>query len=288
MHIAKEIHRIILSRIGKDRLDLPAMPTVTAALQTMVKNGQFNVAEIVRLMERDPLTAATMLKTVTAGAGGGSFDTIEQVVNAMGQRGLRPFAADVHSRPIQTSRDPRIDAVHRTLLNHTIAVARLARDIAGILGHQDAEAAYLVGLMHDIGKLIFAGYLLDAERSMAVGSVTWLDATAWEEAISAHHREIGVQVAERWGFPRTIVTFIKDPLEYDAMNRNSPINVACFANALVKSRGLYERAIDEVDNRAVLMLGRTLLGVDDEIVGRLATNIVTPLLGNGGDARRAG
>jgi hypothetical protein len=58
---------------------------------------------------------------------------------------------------------------------------------------------------------------------MAVGSVTWLDAQAWEEANTAHHREIGVQVADRWGVPRTVVTFTKDPVEYDAMNRNSPI-----------------------------------------------------------------
>jgi len=84
MHIAKEIHRVILSRIGKDRLELPSMPTVTSSLQTMARAGQFNIAEIVRLMERDRLTAAKMLKVATAGAGGGTFETIEQTVNAVG------------------------------------------------------------------------------------------------------------------------------------------------------------------------------------------------------------
>jgi len=259
MLIPKEIHRIIMSRIARDRLELPSMPSVSAALQGLVKGPAFVASDYVRVLERDPLTVATLLQHGISATPGVQIDTIEQGVNAVGQRGMKPFVTEVHSRPAQSSRDARLDVVYRTLVNHTLAVARLGRDIAGILGHPEPEAAYFIGLLHDLGKLVYGAYLLEAERSMAVGSITWLDPVAWETAVSTYQREIGVQVAERWGFPQ------------------SPVNAACYANALVKSRGLYEKAVDEMDNRAVLMLGRTLLGVDDEIVGRLTTNIVTPL-----------
>ena len=277
MLIPKEIHRIIMSRISRDRLELPSMPTVSAALQGLVKGTTFVASDYVRVLERDPLTVATLLQHGISATPGLQIDTIEQGVNAVGQRGMKPFVVEVHSRPAQSSRDARLDAVYRTLVNHTLAVARLGRDVAGILGHPDPEAAYLIGLLHDLGKLVYGAYLLEAERSMAVGSITWLDPVAWEGAVSTYQREIGVQVAERWGFPRHLVTFIADPLEYNAGDRQSPVNAACYANALVKSRGLYEKTVDEMDNRAVLMLGRNLLGVDEEIVGRLTTNIVTPL-----------
>ncbi|MEA2696650.1 MAG: hypothetical protein QOI66_921, partial [Myxococcales bacterium] len=46
-----------------------------------------------------------------------------------------------------------------------------------------------------------------------------------------------------------------------------------FANALAKQQGIYEGTIVPDDNDALLMVGRSLLGLDEETVTRLATGL---------------
>jgi hypothetical protein len=46
-----------------------------------------------------------------------------------------------------------------------------------------------------------------------------------------------------------------------------------FSNALAKREGLYVGPVDRDDAEALVMIGRSLLGVDEEVVGRLASGL---------------
>jgi hypothetical protein len=54
---------------------------------------------------------------------------------------------------------------------------------------------------------------------------------------------------------------MQDNLDYDNGDRTSLVNAVCFANALAKKSGVYVGPFDADDVDAIVMIGRSLIGV---------------------------
>ncbi len=78
-----------------------------------------------------------------------------------------------------------------------------------------------------------------------------------------------VAIAEKWQLPEAVHQAIAASNEYDSSNRQAPVNAVCFANALAKSQGFYPGPCDVEDANALVMIGRSLLSIEDEPVKRL-------------------
>ena len=93
----------------------------------------------------------------------------------------------------------------------------------------------------------------------------WVESEEWQEAVDRSHRKVGIALAEKWSLPIELVSAIRDCGDYDSANRAAPANFVRFANALAKREGLYPGRWTR-DNDALIMIGRSLLGVDDELL----------------------
>jgi hypothetical protein len=51
-------------------------------------------------------------------------------------------------------------------------------------------------------------------------------------------------------------------------------NFVRFGNALAKREGLYAGKVDMEDNNAMIMIGRSLLSIDDDLISRVTTGLV--------------
>ena len=154
---------------------------------------------------------------------------------------------------------------------HSIGVAVMARDIAALMQASDVEACYLGGLLHDVGKPVVAAMLTEVERSL--GKKAQISVDQWIGVVDACHRPVGVALAEKWNLAAPVVAAIRDCNEYDPGDRRGPANIVRFANALVKKHGLATGTYDAEDVSALIMIGRSMLGLEEEVVGRLAAGI---------------
>ena len=154
-------------------------------------------------------------------------------------------------------------------------MALLARDASAILGNGlDSDSAYLSGLLHDVGKPIIGSFLLEAEKMLTAGRhAEWISSGDWMKTVGECHRPIGVALVEKWQMPKDIVNCVRDCTEYDPSNRLSISNVVRFVNALCKREGLYVGPVDAADVDALVMIGRSLLGLNEEVVARLCENL---------------
>ena len=217
------------------------------------------------------MLATRLLRQATsAAAGGDGTINIQQATTRLGSRNVRTLILDASAQQLFRSRDQRIASTARQLWEHSLAVALLSRDLAAIQGGLDAEAAYLAGLVHDVGKPIAAAILLEVERASDKSRFT-LTADTWLAVVQGVHRTIGVALAEKWRLPEAVAQAIRDSSEYDSSNRQSLGNVVCFANSVAKLQGIYPGTFDKDDAEALLMVGRSLLGLDDEVIARLST-----------------
>jgi DNA-binding response OmpR family regulator/HD-like signal output (HDOD) protein len=274
--IAARLGGIIQSRMAKGNLPLPSPPETANRCLALLDKPEVITKEFVKVLKRDPLLSARLMFSANTAryAGGQRATTLEQAVTRLGHNGLKEVLVSASMRSLYASTDPRIATTVRSMFLHALAVAEFGRDVSTAAGSDNDEVIYLAGLLHDVGKVVIAGYLLEIERTIVgVRRAQWLDATAWLAIVREGHRPIGVALAESWAFPPAVVAAVRDCTEFDVGNRTAPGNYVCFANAVAKSIGLYESETDDLENSATIMLGKNVLGVSDEMFVTLTQDL---------------
>jgi putative nucleotidyltransferase with HDIG domain len=269
-----ELGRIVLGRIASGRLVLPVMPEVAQRCLTTIRDPKFMQSKLTSELEREPLLAASILRTAMSAANAGAnVKTLDQAVSAIGQVKLKSLIVEFMTRELFRSANPRIQAAVKNVWQHSVAVAVLARDIAALTSGVNSDACYLAGLLHDVGKPVLAAMLLEAERMLGKDRPNWLDIGVWTSTIDTTHRKVGVALATEWKLPEEVISAIRDCSEYDAANRNGPANVVRFANALAKREGFTTGRVDAGEIDAMIMIGRSMLGADDDVIARMVEGL---------------
>ncbi len=279
--ISDWVEHVILKRIADDTLVLPALPAVTLKCIELLKPADFNYKQIAATLEREPALVARVLRVATSAAVGGSPKLdLSEALARLGAKPLRTLLFEAAARKAFLSKDPGISALAKKIWEHSVAVATLARDIAALTGSNASEAAYLGGLLHDIGKPVVASVLLEAERQMVgVRNMKWIDAEAWGEVIGRVHHKVGASIAEKWKLPAEICRCVSDCSEYNNADRASVVNAVCLANALAKLNGCAIGPIDTDDLNALVMIGRSLLSIPDDVLKKLAEELPARVAG---------
>ncbi|PKO15773.1 MAG: hypothetical protein CVU39_09625 [Chloroflexi bacterium HGW-Chloroflexi-10] len=97
------------------------------------------------------------------------------------------------------------------LWNHSLAVAVSAEWVAQVVRYPNPEEAYVVGLLHDMGKLLLDQYVL-SDYTKIVDYMHRYQISLWqveEKLIGIDHATVGGLMAERWQFPMTMIDGIR-------------------------------------------------------------------------------
>ena len=278
--LARQIEELVLKRIAQDSLTLPTMPAVAIKCIEVLRRPEFSFKEAASILEQDPVLAARVLRTATSAAfsGGSQTHSLTEALTRIGAKTAKAVLVEASAAKVFVSRNPQIAEATKRVWQHSVAVGMLARDISALTGGTDSDAAYLAGLLHDVGKPVVAAILLEAERQIVeLHSKPWIGSAEWLLVIRSTHRKVGVALTEKWGLPPALCKSIKDCSEYDPGNRSSISNAVCFANALAKQVGIAPDESDIDDARALVMIGRSVLGADEAVINPLVAGLKTKL-----------
>jgi len=276
MKFAEQLEQIVKARIESDSLTLPALPAVAFKAIELTRAPDINLQDVVALIEKDPILAAQILRLCNSVAmtTREPCSSISQAVTRLGTKNLRTTLVEISARRIFESRDVKIAAAVKALWEHSRAVAQLAQRVAVVAGAADPDTAYLAGLLHDVGKPVVATILLEAESQILQRNARlWIDFSTWMDVVQRCHRPIGLSLAQKWQLSDEIQHAIQECADYDPGNRLSTGNAVRFANAVAKQLGIYAGAVNAEENDALVMVGRSLLGIDDETLTRLSKDL---------------
>jgi putative nucleotidyltransferase with HDIG domain len=147
-------------------------------------------------------------------------------------------------------------AQRKLLWRHSIGCATVARLLSEYIPGIDAQDAFLAGIFHDVGKLLFFD-VVPGEYSTFERSCTERFLEQEESLFGTTHEEIGLKSAHTWGLPKEIKSAIGWHHRPDQTPVHSDIAAAIgFANALAKHWGIGSDESAHYDNQ---LLSKTQL-----------------------------
>jgi putative nucleotidyltransferase with HDIG domain len=260
--LAAKLEAMMLSRISRGDLRLPSMPETATRGMAMLRSTPVDFDALTATLERDPLISGHLLRIASSAAHGGHrIRSLRQAIPRIGVEPLLEILAQLAARSVFRSRAPRIDEAFRTIWSHGLAVANVSRALSEeFLDGPDPDVAYMAGLLHDVGKPVVGGFLLELER---LGMSGGIDDEVWREVVVSAHPAIGKMISERWRLPDEIRETIGQ-VAYGNRGRKRVGNVVRFANALVERAGVDMQPIRIETAIEVIRQGRELLDVDEE------------------------
>ncbi|MEM9203554.1 MAG: HDOD domain-containing protein [Actinomycetota bacterium] len=197
--------------------ELPVLPTVIGQLFSLDPDADGYFEQLLELVEADATFTARTLSAANAAASAPRhpIETVRAALARLGSDGVRSLVMAVAVTRVFIPRDEWEVSLWRHALQTASASRRLAAFAPEAL--VSPEVAYVIGLLHDIGRFVMVAEAPDSLRIIHEG--TWdapNELVDQERAICGlSHAEIGVMACRRWGLPAVIEDVIgrhHDPL----------------------------------------------------------------------------
>lgn len=176
---------------------LPVFPACAAEILRARKTG-LSSDQIVRLASRDQVLAGGLLKAANSAVytWSGTVTTLGQAVWYLGEERSTQVLFTEALKPVL------LVVGHRKLYEHSIEAAHVAERLASTSQTFDTGSAYILGLLHDVGELLFR--LTPPENILQVEDLI-SKGMGRREAESAvfgvTHAEAGADVFRSWRLP---------------------------------------------------------------------------------------
>jgi HD-like signal output (HDOD) protein len=181
----------------------PPLPSVALEMVALASQEDVEVGHVVRLLERDQLLAASVMKLIGSPiyAGRTKVRTLQEAVARLGIRTVRDAVFETALKKSVFVVPAHAEVVER-MGRHGIVTAYLTRLVCRH-ARVDEDHAFLCGLLHDIGfsALLFA--LGDPNRKTPAPPLL----EVWAE-IDAVHETASKVVTKLWGLPPEIAAIV--------------------------------------------------------------------------------
>ena len=152
--------RTVLDAIAADaaRGDIvfPTHTDIALRVQRLLDDPECSIDALGKLISAEPILAARVLgiaNSIAYNPGGRSITDLKSAISRLGFASLRALAAAIIVRQMrEMSRDAEHRALAGKLWEHTAHVAALARLIAKRVTHQNPDAAFFAGIVHEVGS----------------------------------------------------------------------------------------------------------------------------------------
>jgi putative nucleotidyltransferase with HDIG domain len=179
---------------------LPSAPTAFQEILACLQNPAASLADAAQIIGRDVAMTANIMKLVNS-AFFGSRRPITTADRAVAYLGMDTLGALVLGHSVfQSGVTSGIEGFSlEKLWQHSLQTGAAARAIAFSenLSVAKADEAFLAGVLHDVGKVVFATKAVTLSNDAGSADIV--------AQMEEHHAEVGAYLLGLWGFPNSIV-----------------------------------------------------------------------------------
>ena len=224
---------------------LPKLPATTAAILGRLNDPEVTADEVVKLINADPGLATDVLKMANSAyfrRGDQEVTHIKQALLNVGFNNLRTILLDVLMKPLLSIKPVYFKLFGTLLWEHSQQCATACGAIAKRQRLEIYEA-HLLGLIHDLGKLIVFKLLVEGFQS--VDPDIKPRPYVFVKLVQYGARALSIQAAQEWRLPKlyrdalTEYALVEEPRELSPLPRALFIGNLLSEAKLILDRGLY-------------------------------------------------
>lgn len=209
-----EVRMDMVRAAAQGRLSLPSVPRVVRRLIGQLRDPGASVLDVVDELEQEPQLAARTLRIANSPyyCGRRSVASLRDAVMVVGTNTLRTLVISGGLEAVFVA-VPGVN-LRQFWLDATIT-AKAARSLARLAG-ADAEAAFLAGLLHNVGHLILCQGFADRLPPALAGarSARGRELARIEQDICGmDHAQVSAAWLDELGFPESVVDAVAHHLD---------------------------------------------------------------------------
>ncbi|MBW2367319.1 MAG: HDOD domain-containing protein [Deltaproteobacteria bacterium] len=239
MDVEKSLTEIFKESLKSDKTQLPPFNKTALQIQHEIGKQDPNIKKIEAFIEVDQALTAMVLKMANTAFFRG-LSKVETVRDAIVRLGLQQVANIVmlvtHKKNFQ-SKDSFIQSIMENLWRHSVGVALGCSWLAKRCGYpQQANQAFVAGLLHDIGKLFLLTVMESVRRKKIISFEP--SQTFTTEIMAGLHTEQGYLLAQNWNLPENYAIVARDHHEEKFDTRNSILVIVRMVNKTCNKLGI--------------------------------------------------
>jgi HD-GYP domain-containing protein (c-di-GMP phosphodiesterase class II) len=258
----------ILQKFSAGKIVLPAMSQVVFELRNVIKRQDSSVKDLADVLEKDPVLSLRLISVAKSPVykGYGEVKTVQTAIPRLGFKETLSIVVAISNKSLYEVKHPQ----HRVLLDkmwvHSLATAYAAKLIGQTLLLDDPENLFLMGLTHDVGKVILLRAFADIPQDKNLNTDVILS------AIQDAHQSIGVMLIKRWGFGEDFARVISlhEGSNFTEQTKKE-ILVVHLANLMTRQMGFSFFEWDQKDPAEVS--SAVLLAVSSDMISKIQVKV---------------
>lgn len=184
--------------------NIPSIPKLVQELIANFDDEQSHSRDIAKKLQMDQALSAKVLRLANSAryGAGRKINSIDAAVITLGFNALKTLV--IASGITSASKNiPGLD--QQQFWRTSFSVASIAKMLAK-LAHQDGDAAFTCGMLHNIGDmLLFLAHKDQMLHIDAVADATGVSKSMLEQTqFGCNYMDVGAELARRWNFPEEI------------------------------------------------------------------------------------
>jgi len=176
----------------------------------MFQSNEFDIGEVEALIEQDAVLASNLLRCANSPFYGGleKIVTVREAIVRLGANQVGKLVVLINQKGSFQAQSPLLQSFMPVLWRHSVAAAfgcqwLAARCKLDQIGHE----AFLVGLLHDVGKLFLLRVIDEVKTER--GDAFHLAEPLVLELLKSMHAEQGHQLLARWDIPELLTEAVR-------------------------------------------------------------------------------
>ena len=194
-----QIYGEIMAQLNAKQTELPSLSKIYVEFREMIALGS-SLNEIVNLLRNDIAISAEIIRRSNSAYYRGFVATksLEQAVARMGCKAIVQVVTELSIRDFFTLKIEKYRALIQNLWQHSISSAYAAEFLSKLLRLNLKGDPFLMGLLHDIGKLALLQIIADLERKGKINND--IHTIMLVNILQDYHCQLGARLLEKWKF----------------------------------------------------------------------------------------
>ena len=191
----------IIRRFYQGEIQLPVLPGIATQVQKLSESPDASIEDLSRLIERD-IHISTRLIFIANSPLYRGIDKVEDLHSALIRLGMKAASGLISTlvaRDLFKSENRKLNGLLQNLWLHSFACGCIGKKIALELGIRNPDTVFLMGIVHDIGKMLLLKSIADIHPEETFESMELM------LAIHEIHTTFGAVLLKKMNFSKEFI-----------------------------------------------------------------------------------